>query len=90
MRGGTRIIGATRRGCKRLGLQLADITARAGIPAESLSRFERGRSTGLGSRKLRAVLAARAQRVRRLLDPRVDALGEVTATTFTDSPPASP
>ena len=40
-----------------LGLKQADVAAKAGITAESLSRFERGRSAEFGSRKLLAVLA---------------------------------
>ena len=46
---------ATRR--KRLGLKQADVADQAGVTAESLSRFERGRSSEFGSRKLLAVLA---------------------------------
>ncbi len=46
---------ATRR--KLLGLRQGDVAAQAGITAESLSRFERGRSAEFGSRKLLAVLA---------------------------------
>jgi len=42
---------------KLLGLKQADVAALAGITAESLSRFERGRSAEFGSRKLLAVLA---------------------------------
>jgi HTH-type transcriptional regulator/antitoxin HipB len=42
---------------KRLGLKQADVAAQAGVTAESLSRFERGRSAEFGSRKLLAVLA---------------------------------
>lgn len=40
-----------------LGLKQADVAAQAGVTAESLSRFERGRSAEFGSRKLLAVLA---------------------------------
>ena len=40
-----------------LGLKQADVAEKAGITAESLSRFERGRSAEFGSRKLLAVLA---------------------------------
>ena len=45
---------ATRR--KELGLQQRDVAAMAGITAESLSRFERGRCAEFGARKLLAVL----------------------------------
>jgi HTH-type transcriptional regulator / antitoxin HipB len=40
-----------------LHLKQADVAARAGVTAESLSRFERGRAAEFGSRKLLAVLA---------------------------------
>ena len=40
-----------------LGLQQAAVAAQAGITAETLSRFERGRSVEFGARKLLAVLA---------------------------------
>lgn len=40
-----------------LRLKQTDVAARAGVTAESLSRFERGRSAEFGSRKLLAVLA---------------------------------
>jgi len=46
---------ATRR--KLLGFKQGEVAALAGITAESLSRFERGRSAEFGSRKLLAVLA---------------------------------
>ena len=46
---------ATRR--KQLGLLQREVAALAGITAESLSRFERGRSAEFGARKLLAVLA---------------------------------
>ena len=46
---------ATRR--KLLGLKQGDVAAKAGVTAESLSRFERGRAAEFGSRKLLAVLA---------------------------------
>jgi transcriptional regulator with XRE-family HTH domain len=46
---------ATRR--RNLGLKQADVAARAGISAEALSRFERGRGAEFGTRKLLAVLA---------------------------------
>jgi len=42
---------------KQLGLQQREVSALAGITAESLSRFERGRSAEFGARKLLAVLA---------------------------------
>lgn len=42
---------------KSLGLKQAAVAALAGVTAESLSRFERGRSAEFGSRKLLAVLA---------------------------------
>jgi HTH-type transcriptional regulator/antitoxin HipB len=42
---------------KLLGLKQADVAMAAGLTAESLSRFERGRSAEFGSRKLLAVLA---------------------------------
>ena len=42
---------------KLLGLKQADVAAQAGVTAESLSRFERGRAAEFGSRKLLAVLA---------------------------------
>lgn len=41
----------------KLKLKQADVAQRAGISAESLSRFERGRSAEFGARKLLAVLA---------------------------------
>ena len=47
---------ATRR--KLLGLKQGEVAAQAGVTAESLSRFERGRSAEFGSRKLLAVLGA--------------------------------
>jgi HTH-type transcriptional regulator / antitoxin HipB len=40
-----------------LGLQQAIVAAQAGITAETLSRFERGRTAEFGARKLLAVLA---------------------------------
>lgn len=40
-----------------LGLRQAAVAHQAGIAAESLSRFERGRSAEFGARKLLAVLA---------------------------------
>lgn len=42
---------------RTLGLKQADVATQAGVTAESLSRFERGRSAEFGSRKLLAVLA---------------------------------
>lgn len=42
---------------KALGLKQADVAVMAGVTAESLSRFERGRSAEFGARKLLAVLA---------------------------------
>ncbi|MEY2890230.1 MAG: hypothetical protein RJA98_138 [Pseudomonadota bacterium] len=42
---------------KLLGLKQGAVAALAGVTAESLSRFERGRSAEFGSRKLLAVLA---------------------------------
>ncbi len=42
---------------RSLHLKQADVAALAGITAESLSRFERGRTAEFGSRKLLAVLA---------------------------------
>ncbi len=46
---------ATRR--KALGLKQGVVASKAGVTAESLSRFERGRAAEFGSRKLLAVLA---------------------------------
>lgn len=46
---------ATRR--RSAGLRQAAVAEQAGITAESLSRFERGRLPELGTRKLLAVLA---------------------------------
>ena len=40
-----------------LSLRQGDVAAQAGIPQESLSRFERGRLGEFGARKLLAVLA---------------------------------
>jgi transcriptional regulator with XRE-family HTH domain len=40
-----------------LGLKQGEVAARAGLAQEMLSRFERGKSAELGSRKLLAVLA---------------------------------
>lgn len=42
---------------RELGLKQAEVAKKAGIAQESLSRFERGRTTDLGARKLLAVLA---------------------------------
>jgi len=47
-------VGARRRAMK---LRQAAVAAQAGISAESLSRFERGRCAEFGARKLLAVLA---------------------------------
>ena len=46
---------ATRR--QALGLKQGTVATQAGITQESLSRFERGRLSELGARKLLAVLA---------------------------------
>lgn len=46
---------ATRR--RKLRLKQAVVAQKSGISAESLSRFERGRSAEFGARKLLAVLA---------------------------------
>ncbi|WP_080428050.1 XRE family transcriptional regulator [Burkholderia ubonensis] len=43
---------------RALGLKQLDVAKRSGVTAESLSRFERGRTSEFGSRKLMAVLAA--------------------------------
>ncbi|MDE2462669.1 MAG: helix-turn-helix transcriptional regulator [Alphaproteobacteria bacterium] len=42
---------------RKLGLTQTEVARKAGIAQESLSRFERGRTTDLGARKLLAVLA---------------------------------
>lgn len=42
---------------KVLGLRQQAVAEQAGVTAESLSRFERGRGAEFGSRKLLAVLA---------------------------------
>ena len=42
---------------RHLGLKQTEVAQQAGISAESLSRFERGRSGEFGARKLLAVLA---------------------------------
>lgn len=42
---------------KQLGLKQGDVAVMAGVSAELLSRFERGRSAEFGTRKLLAVLA---------------------------------
>jgi HTH-type transcriptional regulator / antitoxin HipB len=42
---------------RALGLRQAAVATQAGLTAESLSRFEHGRSAELGARKLLAVLA---------------------------------
>lgn len=43
---------------RSLGLKQGEVAARAGVPQETLSRFERGKLGEFGSRKLLAVLAA--------------------------------
>lgn len=43
---------------RSLGLKQGDVAVRAGVPQETLSRFERGKLAEFGSRKLLAVLAA--------------------------------
>ena len=43
---------------RSLGLKQGEVASRAGVPPESLSRFERGKLAEFGSRKLLAVLAA--------------------------------
>ncbi len=42
---------------RSLGLRQGEVAARAGLSQELLSRFERGKSAELGSRKLLALLA---------------------------------
>lgn len=42
---------------RTLGLRQGEVAARAGLSQELLSRFERGKSAELGSRKLLALLA---------------------------------
>ncbi len=42
---------------RKLGLTQTEVARKAGIAQESLSRFEHGRTTDLGARKLLAVLA---------------------------------
>ena len=42
---------------RSLGLKQGEVASRAGVPQESLSRFERGKLAEFGSRKLLAVLA---------------------------------
>ncbi len=42
---------------RALGLKQAEVAMQAGIPAETLSRLERGRFAEFGTRKLLAVLA---------------------------------
>ncbi len=49
---------------KALGMKQAVVAGKAGITAESLSRFERGRSAEFGSRKLLAVLAVLGMELR--------------------------
>lgn len=53
---------ATRR--RALGMKQGDVARRAGITQEALSRFERGKSAELGSRKLLAVLAVLGMELR--------------------------
>ncbi|HGM6374034.1 TPA: helix-turn-helix domain-containing protein [Stenotrophomonas maltophilia] len=43
---------------RQLGLKQIDVAKTSGVTAELLSRFERGRLSELGSRKLIAVLSA--------------------------------
>lgn len=47
-----------------LGVKQGLVAEKAGITQESLSRFERGRSTELGARKLLAVLAVLGMEIR--------------------------
>ena len=42
---------------RKLGLRQGVVARQAGVTQESLSRFERGRTTEFGSRKLLALLA---------------------------------
>jgi transcriptional regulator with XRE-family HTH domain len=42
---------------RSLGLKQGDVAARAGVPGDSLSRFEHGKLAEFGSRKLLALLA---------------------------------
>jgi len=42
---------------RKLGLRQGVVALQAGVTQESLSRFERGRATEFGSRKLLALLA---------------------------------
>ena len=42
---------------RALGLKQGDVARQAGLSQEFLSRFERGRATDLGARKLLAVLS---------------------------------
>ena len=49
---------------KALGLKQSVVASKAGVTAESLSRFERGRSAEFGSRKLLAVLAVLGMELR--------------------------
>ena len=42
---------------KQLGLRQSDLAARSGIPAENISRLERGHLPEFGARKLLALLA---------------------------------
>lgn len=43
---------------RALGMKQGDVAVRAGVAQEVLSRFERGKLSEFGSRKLLAVLAA--------------------------------
>ena len=49
---------------RSLGMKQGDVAERAGITQELLSRFERGKSAELGSRKLLAVLAVLGMEVK--------------------------
>lgn len=53
----TELGAAVARRRQELGLKQRTVALRAGLSPESLSRFERGRSTELGSRKLLSLLA---------------------------------
>ena len=56
---------------KTLGLKQSVVASKAGVTAESLSRFERGRSAEFGSRKLLAVLAVLGMEAERSEERRV-------------------
>lgn len=47
-----------------LGVKQGQVAEKAGITQESLSRFERGRATEFGARKLLAVLAVLGMEIR--------------------------